>query len=92
MAFMLRSNETNRSLDGDTPLLRMLRDMLGKTGTKFGCGSRTGSSGTTAINEHRRFDSLTIAVRGRQAPEAWDNLLTEKKIGHSPNHHPSGDG
>jgi hypothetical protein len=70
MAFMLRVNGTNRSIDGDTPLLRVLRDMLGKTGTKFGCDSRTGSSGTIAINKHRRFDPLTIAVRDRQTPSA----------------------
>src|SRR3712207_2584253 len=26
-------------VDGDTPLLWVLRDMLGMTGTKFGCGA-----------------------------------------------------
>jgi isoquinoline 1-oxidoreductase subunit alpha len=40
MAFVLKINGTNRSVDvdGDTPLLRVLRDVLGMTGTKFGCG------------------------------------------------------
>ncbi len=40
MAFMLKINGTNRSVDvdGDTPLLWALRDVLGMTGTKFGCG------------------------------------------------------
>ena len=40
MAFMLKINGTNRSVDvdGDTPLLWVLRDVLGMTGTKFGCG------------------------------------------------------
>jgi isoquinoline 1-oxidoreductase subunit alpha len=28
----------NVDVDGDTPLLWVLRDMLGMTGTKFGCG------------------------------------------------------
>jgi isoquinoline 1-oxidoreductase alpha subunit len=36
----LRINGENRSVDadGDTPLLWALRDLLGLTGTKFGCG------------------------------------------------------
>jgi catechol 2,3-dioxygenase-like lactoylglutathione lyase family enzyme len=34
--------------------------------------------------KHRRFDPLTIAVQDRQGLEAWDNLLTEKNIRHSP--------
>jgi isoquinoline 1-oxidoreductase alpha subunit len=40
MAFILKINGTNRSVDvdGDTPLLWVLRDVLGMTGTKFGCG------------------------------------------------------
>jgi isoquinoline 1-oxidoreductase subunit alpha len=40
MAFTLKINGTNRSVDvdGDTPLLWVLRDVLGLTGTKFGCG------------------------------------------------------
>jgi isoquinoline 1-oxidoreductase alpha subunit len=40
MAFLLGINRTNRSVDvdGDTPLLWVLRDVLGMTGTKFGCG------------------------------------------------------
>jgi aerobic-type carbon monoxide dehydrogenase small subunit (CoxS/CutS family) len=56
MAFLPSINETNRSVDvdGDTPLPSVLRDVLGMTGTKFGCGSQTGSSDTIAINEVRR--------------------------------------
>ena len=40
MAFTLRVNGTTHSVDvdGDTPLLWVLRDVLGMTGTKFGCG------------------------------------------------------
>jgi catechol 2,3-dioxygenase-like lactoylglutathione lyase family enzyme len=34
--------------------------------------------------KHRRFDPLTIAVKNRLALEAWDSLLTEKNIRHSP--------
>jgi isoquinoline 1-oxidoreductase alpha subunit len=38
--FIIDVNGTSRSVDvdGDTPLLWVLRDNLGLTGTKFGCG------------------------------------------------------
>jgi isoquinoline 1-oxidoreductase subunit alpha len=40
MAFTIKVNGNSHSLDvdGDTPLLWVLRDVLGMTGTKFGCG------------------------------------------------------
>jgi isoquinoline 1-oxidoreductase subunit alpha len=40
MAITIKINGTNRTVDvdGDTPLLWVLRDVLGMTGTKFGCG------------------------------------------------------
>jgi isoquinoline 1-oxidoreductase subunit alpha len=40
MAFMIKVNgaEHRVDVDGDTPLLWVLRDVLGMTGTKFGCG------------------------------------------------------
>ena len=40
MAFTIKVNRTSHSVDvdGDTPLLWVLRDVLGMTGTKFGCG------------------------------------------------------
>ena len=40
MAFIIKVNGTPHSVDvdDDTPLLWVLRDLLGMTGTKFGCG------------------------------------------------------
>jgi isoquinoline 1-oxidoreductase subunit alpha len=40
MSFAIEVNGNTHSLDvdGDTPLLWVLRDVLGMTGTKFGCG------------------------------------------------------
>jgi isoquinoline 1-oxidoreductase subunit alpha len=40
MAFTVNVNGSRRivDVDGDTPLLWVLRDVLGMTGTKFGCG------------------------------------------------------
>jgi len=41
MAFTININGSGHSIDadGDTPLLWILRDVLGMTGTKFGCGA-----------------------------------------------------
>ena len=40
MAYTIKINNVDHSVDveGDTPLLWVLRDVLGMTGTKFGCG------------------------------------------------------
>src|ERR1700756_1852669 len=40
MAITIKVNGVNRTVDvdDDTPLLWVLRDVLGMTGTKFGCG------------------------------------------------------
>jgi isoquinoline 1-oxidoreductase alpha subunit len=40
MAFTIKINGADHSVDvdGDTPLLWVLRDVVGMTGTKFGCG------------------------------------------------------
>ena len=40
MSFEIKVNGAVKSVDvdGDTPLLWVLRDVLGMTGTKFGCG------------------------------------------------------
>jgi isoquinoline 1-oxidoreductase subunit alpha len=40
MAFLIKVNgvQHNIDVDGDTPVLWVLRDVLGMTGTKFGCG------------------------------------------------------
>ncbi|MBP0580619.1 (2Fe-2S)-binding protein [Labrys sp. LIt4] len=41
MAYTIKVNGTAHTIDadGDTPLLWVLRDILGMTGTKFGCGA-----------------------------------------------------
>src|SRR5260221_6143642 len=40
MTYVLKLNGKSHAVDvdGDTPLLWVLRDVLGMTGTKFGCG------------------------------------------------------
>src|ERR1700704_3073893 len=38
LAIKVNGNTHSIDADGDTPLLWVLRDVLGMTGTKFGCG------------------------------------------------------
>jgi isoquinoline 1-oxidoreductase subunit alpha len=50
--FTLKVNGTDHSVevDGDTPLLWVLRDELGLTGTKFGCGAGLCGACTVLLN------------------------------------------
>jgi isoquinoline 1-oxidoreductase subunit alpha len=52
MAFTISINGTGHSIDvdGDTPLLWVLRDVLGMTGTKFGCGAALCGACTVHMN------------------------------------------
>jgi len=52
MAFAIKINGQTRSVDvdGDTPLLWVLRDVLGMTGTKFGCGMALCGACTVHVN------------------------------------------
>jgi isoquinoline 1-oxidoreductase alpha subunit len=52
MAFTIKVNENthNVDVDGDTPLLWVLRDVLGLTGTKFGCGMALCGACTVHVN------------------------------------------
>jgi len=64
MAITLAVNGQARSVDvePDTPLLWVLRDTLGLTGTKFGCGVAACGACTVHLNsEAVRSCSLTVA-------------------------------
>jgi len=52
MAFTLKVNDTAHEVDvdGDTPLLWVLRDALGLMGTKFGCGMALCGACTVHLN------------------------------------------
>jgi isoquinoline 1-oxidoreductase alpha subunit len=52
MVYTIRINAVDRSVDvdGDTPLLWVLRDVLGMTGTKFGCGKALCGACTVLMN------------------------------------------
>jgi isoquinoline 1-oxidoreductase alpha subunit len=52
MAFTIKVNGADRNVDvdGDIPLLWVLRDVLGMTGTKFGCGRALCGACTVHMN------------------------------------------
>jgi isoquinoline 1-oxidoreductase subunit alpha len=89
MAYTINVNGTAHSIDadGDTPLLWVLRDTLGLTGTKFGCGIAACGACTVHVNGKAgrscvaRIDTLDGAAittieglspdRGHKVQQAW---------------------
>ena len=66
MAFTVNINGKARDLDvdGDTPLLWVLRDVLGMTGTKFGCGMALCGACTVHIDGQAVRSCITLLARG----------------------------
>jgi isoquinoline 1-oxidoreductase alpha subunit len=50
VAFVLNGQPTSVTVDGDTPLLWVLREHLKLTGTKFGCGIASCGACTVHVN------------------------------------------
>jgi hypothetical protein len=85
MAFAIKVNGKVRSVDvdGDTPLLWVLRDVLGMTGTKFGCGMALCGACTvhidgvasrsciTSIESVGDSSITTIEAIGARLQKAW---------------------
>ena len=68
IAFNLNGRETRVDADADMPLLWLLRDTLGLTGTKFGCGAALCGACTVHL-EGAAVRSCVVplaAVRGRK--------------------------
>ena len=74
--FVVNGSEINSEQPGDTPLLWVLREELGLTGTKFGCGiAQCGAAPEIAVNraalDHRPegMHGFGVAgVKGRREP------------------------
>ena len=64
MAFTLKINGTPHEVDvdGDTPLLWVLRDVLGMTGTKFGCGQALCGACTVHLDGQPQRDRILYAL------------------------------
>jgi len=68
--YSIQVNGTTMSVDvaGDTPLLWVLRDVLGMTGTKFGCGIAQCGACTVHLDDMAvRACSLPVAAVGDRA-------------------------
>ena len=81
MAYALKINGEDRTVDvdGDTPLLWVLRDVLGMTGTKFGCGMALCGACTVHIDgEATRSCITTIDSLGNS------KVTTIEAIGETP--------
>jgi len=69
MTFKLAINGADRTVevDGDTPLLWVLRDVLGMTATKFGCGQVLCGACTVHIDGAPTRSRVTPRRRPRAA-------------------------
>jgi isoquinoline 1-oxidoreductase alpha subunit len=61
MAFTIKINGRDHTVDvdGDTPLLWVLRDVIGMTGTKFGCGAGLCGACTVQIDGNATRSCIT---------------------------------
>jgi isoquinoline 1-oxidoreductase alpha subunit len=77
MIFKLKVNGADRQVDvdEDTPLLWVLRDNLGLTGTKFGCGVAMCGACTVHMND-QPLRSCTLPIS-----EATGEIITIEAIG-----------
>ena len=83
--FILTINGVERQVDGDgeMPLLYALRDHLGLSGTKYGCGTEQCGSCSVLIDGERAFSCQTTLgeAKGR-------DIVTIEGIGESDRLHP----
>lgn len=84
MAFTLTINGVDHAVEApdDTPLLWVLRDELGMTGTKFGCGVAACGACTVQI-DGEAVRSCQIALS-----DVWGPVLTIEGLGASGAPHP----
>jgi isoquinoline 1-oxidoreductase subunit alpha len=82
MAYTIKVNAADHSVDvdGNTPLLWVLRDVLAMTGTKFGCGKALCGACTVLIDDVATRSCITaIDSLGTAA------ITTIEAIGNTPN-------
>ena len=68
VSFVVNGKEANADVPADTPLLWVLRDTLGLTGTKFGCGMAQCGACTVHVdgNPTRACVTPVSAVKGKK--------------------------
>ncbi|HEY6334296.1 MAG TPA: (2Fe-2S)-binding protein [Alphaproteobacteria bacterium] len=86
MAYEIKVNGLKQRVDveGDTPLLWVLRDVLGMTGTKFGCGAALCGACTVHLDGAPTRSCITsidsVGVAAITAIEAIGNTPAGQKI------------
>jgi isoquinoline 1-oxidoreductase alpha subunit len=80
---MLKVNGVNRSVevDGDTPVLWVLRDVLGMTGTKFGCGLGLCGACTVHVNGVATRSCITTVESVARANVSTVESLAATRVG-----------
>lgn len=83
--FTLTINGVERQVDGeaDMPLLYALRDRLGLTGTKYGCGTEQCGSCSVLIDGERSFSCRTTLAEAKGR-----DIVTIEGIGDGESLHP----
>src|SRR6202035_258375 len=79
MSFTIKINGSPHTVDvdGDTPLLWVLRDVLGMTGTKFGCGMALCGACTVHVDGVATrscittIDAIGATAAGAKIQKAW---------------------
>jgi isoquinoline 1-oxidoreductase alpha subunit len=81
MAYTININGTPHSVDvdGDTPLLWVLRDVLGMTGTKFGCGAALCGACTVHLDGQASRSCITTVDS-----IGTSQVMTIEEIGNTP--------
>jgi len=83
ITFMLNGNQVNIDAPGDMPLLWVLRDRLGLTGTKYGCGIAQCGACTIHV-DGKAFRSCVLQV----ASVAGKSVVTIEGLSAGDNLHP----
>jgi isoquinoline 1-oxidoreductase subunit alpha len=82
ISLTVNGNAVTVEAPGETPLLWVLRDVLGLTGTKFGCGIGACGACTVHINGRAAYACLTmLSAASGQTVTTIEGLATES-------HHP----
>jgi isoquinoline 1-oxidoreductase alpha subunit len=85
MAFTINVNGVNHTVDvdGDTPLLWVIRDVLEMTGTKFGCGRALCGACTVHLDGNPVRSCVTPIERVSDAPIRTIEAIGDSPIGRS---------
>ena len=79
LTFTLNGQPATVDVEDDTPLLWVLRDTLGLTGTKFGCGVAACGACTVHVDGDATRTCVLPVPRGPDAPSLSD-LATEQTL------------